>query len=318
MTTTYPNVPAADALSVPPRPSLPAWARRLGRWVVREPLLRFMMFGALIFVAAHIAQAHRSQASERIIVDPQVKQRLIAVSQMQDGVTPDAKQLAALVDEYIEDEALYREALKRGLDRDDEIVRRRLIQKMRYIEHDLAVPPTPGEQVLRGYYAAHAALFTTPESVGFEELYFSPDRDGWVGARSRAARAWARLAGGTQPGGASWPAGIEDQFPAEIPPGELTREDAARLFGASTIVNVLFQDGLGRWSQPIRSGYGWHLVRVIRRTPPRLAPFDEVRDQVLADWTRTEAQRRERGELLALRSQYPVVRMRLPSTVKAR
>ena len=271
-----------------------------------------MLVGALIFVAAHVAQAQRTRTSHRIVIDPQVVQRLIAVSQMQDGVTPGPKQLGLLVDQYVEDEALYREALRRGLGRDDEIVRRRLVQKMRYIEHDLAVPPLPGEQVLRAYYASHTALFTSPESVAFEQIYFSPDRGGWAGARARAARARTRLTSseGVSAGeGGGRLSRLQDDFPAQSPPGELTRVDAVRLFGATRIVHVLFHDGIGQWSAPVRSGYGWHLVRVTHRSPPKVAPFNAVRDQVLADWTQEEAQRRERDELEALRARYEVVRL---------
>lgn len=300
---------ASNALSAPATTSLPGWGRGLLARVVREPLVRFMLAGASIFVAAHFAQAHRTAEAQRIVIGPQLIRRLVAVSQMQDGVTPGPKQLGLLVDQYVEDEALYREALRRGLDRDDEIVRRRLIQKMRYIEHDLAVPPLPGEQVLRSYHASHAALFTSPESVAFEQIYFSPDRGGWAGARARAIRVRARL-GGAPPGDVDQRlSGLQDDFPAQSPQGELTRADAERLFGATGIVDLLFQAPIGRWSQPIRSGYGWHLVRVSHRSPPRLAPFGAVRDEVLADWTQEEAQRRERSELDGLRTRYEVSRL---------
>jgi hypothetical protein len=291
---------------------LPAWGRRLCARLIREPLFRFMLIGALIFVAAHVAQARRTQASHRIVIGPQVVRRLVAVSQMQDGITPGPRQLALLENQYTEDEALYREALARGLGRDDEIVRRRLVQKMRYIEHDLAVPPLPSEQLLRGYYADHAALFTSPASAAFEQIYFSPDRGGWADARGRALRARHRLARAGETDAGSWGsslARLQDDFPGETPEGELTRVDAQRLFGATGIVDALFQAQVGQWSQPIRSGYGWHLVKVIRRSPPRLAPFNEVRGEVLADWTQEEAQRRERAELQALRGRYEVVRL---------
>lgn len=308
MPTSYTTLFASEARNAFALTSLPVWGRRLCARMVREPLVRFMLVGALIFVAAHAAQAHRTQEARRIVIDSQVMRRLVAVSQMQDGVTPGPKQLRLLVDQYVEDEVLYREALRRGLGRDDEIVRRRLIQKMRYIEHDLAVPPLPAERVLRNYYASHAGLFTSPASVAFEQIYFSPDRGGWAGARARAIQAQARLRGTQRANEKDWLARLQDDFPAPSPPGELTRADAWRLFGASGIVDVLFQAQVGQWSQPIRSGYGWHLVKVIHRSPPRLPPFAAVRDEVLADWTQEEAQRRERRELEALRARYRVMR----------
>ena len=307
MTNGYTTISAADAPNAPAQCSGAARGGSVRVRLAREPLLRFMLVGALIFLAAHVAQAQRTEASQQIAINPQVAQRLIAVSQLQDGVTPGPKQLAVLEDQYVEDEVLYREALRRGLDRDDEIVRRRLVQKMRYIEHDLAVPSAPSERVLRAYYANHAALFTAPESVAFEQIYFSPDSGGWPGARARALRARTGLASGSRRQGAAL-ARLGDEFPVQAPPGELTRADAERLFGETGIVAALFDGSAGRWSQPIRSGYGWHLIQVTHRSPARVLPFSEVREEVQADWTQDEAQRLERGELDALRARYQVLR----------
>ena len=119
--------------------------RAIWRRVRREPLVQFVALGALIFAVAHFAQRERSMAERRIVVDEQVQRRIVQVSQTQTGITPGPEQLERLVDDYIDDEVLYREALRLGLDQGDEIIRRRLIQKAQFLQRDLADPAQPDE-----------------------------------------------------------------------------------------------------------------------------------------------------------------------------
>ncbi len=86
---------------------------------------------------------------------------------------PSQTELQQLVDAWIHDEVLYRESLNRGLDRNDEIVRRRLIQKMQGLSFRLSwtEPPTPDEVAV--YYAANSEQFQTPARRSFSQIYFS-------------------------------------------------------------------------------------------------------------------------------------------------
>lgn len=94
------------------------------RWA-REPLLHFALLGALIFVVAHLVEESKARSESSIGLDANLDQRLGALYQTQFGVPPSEAQLRIIVDDYIDDEVLYREALRLGLDQDDEIIRRR-------------------------------------------------------------------------------------------------------------------------------------------------------------------------------------------------
>ena len=85
--------------------------------------------------------------------------------------------------DFVREEVLYREALALGLDRDDLVVRRRLVQKMEM----LALRDGPGisESDLMDHYLAHRADYALPESVSFRHVFFS------VAIRGAAAHAAA-------------------------------------------------------------------------------------------------------------------------------
>jgi len=271
--------------------------------LLREPFLHFLLLGALIFAVSHVVQSERSAADRRIVVDEQLQRRIVEINQTQSGVTPAREQLERLVDEYIDDEVMYREAMRLGLDRDDEIVRRRLVQKMQFLQRDLAAAPKPDEIALRAYYDTHPQLFTSPASVTFEQLYFSADRGGWGQAEARARRAHDQLEHVTT---SAVP--VDDAFPFQIPPENLTRIEAGRLFGDTPIVDALFGAPEGQWSEPVRSAYGWHLIRTGHRRLSSLAPFSDVRAQVESAYLQEQSQAAERRELDALRDRYEIVR----------
>lgn len=294
---TFPAI-ARHAVAAPLSPS--------GMWrrTRREPLVHFLALGALIFLVAHLVEQGRADALRRIVVDDQLESRILQLQQTQSGITPTPDQLAQLVENYIDDEVMYREALRMGLDRDDEIVRRRLIQKVQFLQRDLTVSSAPTGEELRAYFDTHAQRFASPAAVEFDQLYFGPDRNGWADAEARARATYERLEAGKmtgteQPG---------DAFPLQIAAGEWTRADAARLFGATQIVDALFQSTPGEWSRPVRSGYGWHLVKPHDRRDTIVPPFAQVRDQVRAAYLEAAAAASDRRQLAALRERYEIVR----------
>ena len=279
----------------------PTW-----RQFTREPLVRFFSVGALIFLVANIVQHGRESASRQILVDAQIERRLIAVNEAQYGVAPTPQQLAKLVDNYVAEEMLYREALHMGLDREDEIIRRRLIQKMQFLQQDMASAAAPPRAALRAYYESHPALFLSPESVSFQQVFFSADRGGSGAALARAEHAsLASNGGGGRQGGGELRG---DEFPISIPGAPLTRDQATGIFGPTPIVDALFAVPENQWSAPVRSAYGWHVLRVSRRQPPSRLPFDAVEDQVRGDFLTEQATAAEQQQLNALHSRFEVVR----------
>jgi len=190
-----------------------------------------------------------------------------------------------------------------GLDRDDEIVRRRIAQKVQFLREDLAIPAEPTETELRRFFEARKLRYAQPPRTTFRHLYFSPDAGGAATARTRAEAALARLGGGAAPDSLG-----ADPFPDRETYVALSRDEAARVFGRSPLAQGLEQAPPGRWSGPFRSGYGWHLVRVEARYPGALNAFAEAREQVRSDFL-AEAQAAANAKALAdMKARYAVER----------
>ena len=188
---------------------------------------------------------------------------------------PTAVESDRSVADFVREEVLYREALALGLDRDDLVVRRRLVQKMEM----LALRDGPGisESDLMDHYLAHRADYALPESVSFRHVFFSAATRG-ADAHVAAGAALADL----QDGGTSGASGLGDPPPMPPEVSDWTRPMVEARFGAGFAAAV-FEAGAGGWSGPVASAYGCHLVLVTRHAPARVPDFAEVAGQIATD-----------------------------------
>ena len=182
--------PATISEAGPP-PQKSRWAAQLRR-IVREPLTHFLILGIAIFIAAHVVE-ERSTRFRIAIAQPELN-RIVASYTQQYGSEPTPDQLRTMVDNYVREEIFLREGIALGLDRNDEIVRRRIAQKYDFLQQDNAVAREPSESQLRSWFAAHPADFRRPVRRSFEQLYFAADARGDAAARQRAEAARFRRA----------------------------------------------------------------------------------------------------------------------------
>jgi hypothetical protein len=179
------------------------------------------------------------------------------------------------VADFIREEILYREALALGLDSDDLVVRRRLVQKMEM----LALHDGPGitESDLMDHSLAHRADYALPESVSFRHVFFS------AADRGAGARAAADAALGTvRATGTGDTSGLGDRPPTPPEVSDWTRPMVEGRFGADFAASV-FAVEPGAWSDPLASAYGYHLVLVTRRAAARVPDFGEVADRIATE-----------------------------------
>ncbi|CAN7404621.1 peptidyl-prolyl cis-trans isomerase [Phenylobacterium sp. LjRoot219] len=274
---------------------------RAARRALREPLLHFLLIGLVLFAAA---EHHRRQTDHyRIVVTPQQVRQLAAAYQVEYGAEPTAAALAQLVDLYIDEEVLYREGLARKLDQDDPIVRRRIVQKVQFLQQDVAMPRPPTEAEAGAYYQAHRARYAAPAAVSFSHVFFADNAEGAAAARRRAEATLAQLPAATVRAPERG-----DSFPDLYDFASLNQEQVARLFGDSEFSRRLFEAPAGRWVGPLRSAYGWHLVRVQAAEPARQLPLETVRDRVRADLTIAEQEAANRQSFERLKARFTVVR----------
>jgi hypothetical protein len=282
----------------------PGPARSAVRRFLREPLLHFLVLGALLFVVHGAVNRGSAQAGAS-----QIALTLEDLRQLQIGFAskwerlPSPQEMAALVDDRVREEVLYREALALGLDKNDTIVRRRLAQKMEFLAEDVSQAREPSHAELEAWFGKNAQTFIQPGRVTFRHLYFSPDRR-HERARDDAAKALARLA--NRPEDWTGAPGLADPFMFQDYMADRTPDQIARDFGPP-FAKALFEAKPGAWTGPLESGYGWHVVFVSSSTPGRVPAFEEVEDEVRSAWTAEQHAESLRGSYAKLRAKYELV-----------
>jgi hypothetical protein len=267
--------------------------------ILREPLLHFVVLGAGLFVLFGLVGGPAEERPDRIVISAAKVENLAELFRRTWRRPPTQAEIDGLIEDYIKEEILYREALALGLDRDDIVIRRRLRQKMEFIGEDLAPPVEPTDAELQAVLAEHADRFRAPARVSFTQVYLSPDRrgeDAWGDAERMLV---ALDAGSADPARSGDPILLEQDY------RELAAQDVERLFGRAFAAQVA-ELPVGRWSGPVESGYGLHLVLVHERTLARLPDLAEVRDAVANEWGAARRQEANRAFYKALRARYEV------------
>lgn len=267
------------------------------RAAIREPLLHFVLIGAVLFAFTAWRQQKQDQSEIRI-TSGEIAQ-LAAFWETQSQRKPTDQELRGLIEERIDEEVLAREAVRLGLDRDDVIVRRRLAQKMAFVSDDLAVVGEPAEADLRAYFDAHREAYTTPDLYALRHVFFNPDRHG-MALDADAQRALQRLTRGANPND------VGDPFmlPREL--ADVSRDDIARDFG-SKFADAVTTSKPGAWSGPVRSPFGVHLVKLESHAPSSVARFEDVRDRVREALLAQKQQESNAALRTKLRQQYKIV-----------
>ena len=272
------------------------------RWL-REPFLHFLVLGGALFLVSHYLD-ERSRYT-RIVITRDTIASIAASYRLQYGRLPTPSQLESLTDGYTRDQIYYHEALKLGLDQNDEIVRRRLVQKYEFLQQDLAIEAAPTDAQLEGYFQKHADRYRTPGTVAFSQVYFSVDRRGEAAAREAAESAAQDL----NAGGVARAPEAGDPFPGPQDFPALAQDEAGRVFGeVSTLTHELFHQPLGRWSSPLRSAYGWHIIHVDSLAPSRPAELETVKEQVRRDFIDDLRAARNEADFADLRKNFEIVR----------
>jgi peptidyl-prolyl cis-trans isomerase C len=155
---------------------------------------------------------------------------------------------------------------------DDALVRSLLEQEV--------APAQPGEEECHRFYDAYQDRFRTPDLFEAAHILIEPEMDdeaGWAAAERRARDLRKQIGNGAaavakaaraHSGCAS---AQQDGSLGQVKRGELV----------SSIQQELESLGDGETgSEPVRSRFGWHLLRLHRRIPGRTIPFEMARDKI--------------------------------------
>jgi PPIC-type PPIASE domain len=270
------------------------------KWL-REPLLHFAVAGVALFSAYSWLNGSRyeSDGVEPVRIGAGQIQWLKETYSSQWLRPPDAIELQGLVSDLVNEELLAREAQAMGLGEDDTIVRRRLAQKLKFLVEDTSRLAEPSDAELRRYFEAKAARFEESPRMSFSQIYFNPEN------RKDAAKDAGLVLAGLSADASADAAELGDRFLLEAEMTHADRQTVANTFGEE-FADALLAIEPGKWSGPLKSGYGTHLVFVSARQIAQKPAFEAVRDKVIAEWRRESEQKASKDYLARLREKYGV------------
>ncbi len=246
--------------------------------ILKEPLLHFLLIGLGLFVLFEIVAGDADEYDSRVIeVD---RDRLLtfvqfrtrafepsAAAERLDGMSPE--ELELLIEDYVREEALHREALALGMDKNDYVIKRRMVQSIEFITNGFVTAAVDvADADIEEFYAANREDYFVPPFVTFAHVFISAeDREAEVVA-DRADALLAELNATQAP--FSHAPRYGDRFPYFVNYVERSPELVASHFGAG-MAEALFslQPSETTWQGPFESAYGVHLVMLVRKAEGR-------------------------------------------------
>lgn len=266
------------------------------------PLVLFLSVGAILFVLDALKGESSAAWSEIRVSQARIDSiRSNLEKELGDSVSEEL--LFAAIDEYIDDEILYREAVALRLHMIDEVVRRRLAQTMAFVVEGRADLDQPGEEQLRDLYRELNEPGNRQMRYSFRHLFFSSDRRG-NSAQKDSAEALQAIEQGADP------EVYGDPFLSGSTFSSRTLQQIEEEFGTE-VMKLVSESDSARWAGPVASPYGTHLLYVNRADLSPLPSYEQMHDKLVLEW-RAKRRKALREEALAeWRTKYKV---KLPAT----
>ncbi len=261
--------------------------------LVREPLVHFVLLGALIFIGYSLVATHSPSPQNIVITEGEINSILTGFVSMRQR-QPTQEEMEGLIRERVRQEVYRREAVALGLDKDDIIIERRLQQKMEFIVQDNIEETNPADSVLQAFLTTHADQFKTEPQFTFNQVFLDPEKRG-NSIKKDAIQILEQL---NRDGVNFQKAGDPTLLPAKILNARTT--EISNQFG-NEFANQLAHLTKGAWQGPVQSTYGLHLVQITEYFESHVPALDEVREVVSREWNNArirEANERFYQELL--------------------
>jgi hypothetical protein len=254
----------------------------------REPLIHFLLLGALVFGVDH--GLSKLAGDPRTItvgaeVDTEARE-LFRASMKRD---PSAAEMTVMRERWVDNEVLYRDALALGLDRGDSAIRERLIFKALSITQSGLNLPSVDEAGLKAWFEAHRAKYDEPARFDFLEAVVVGDN------RPEAVRDFVAAISAGKPNDTASDLRVFKARP---------RPNLVQSYGAE-FTAALEALPVGQWTA-LASKEGLRAVRLEALKPGVASRYEAVAATVYSDWKEDTMQRMTSAAIRAQGRKYRV------------
>lgn len=286
------------------------------RDIIKDPLIHFLAIGFSFFILFSIVSNDKLQVNDQLIVVDE--QALLEFMQFQakafntDYFTNQLASLTAeeklkLVNGYIREEVLYREAKKLGMELNDNLIRRRLVGKIEYLTSSMSSQlVNASKEQLQALYQQQKDEYYIEPTITFTHIFFDAEKNGKDKALELAKYQLSEFTGKLIPS-FNEAAKYSDRFPYHLNYVKRSRSFIQNHFGESFAQDLFARNMSSKaWLGPIQSTYGYHLVLTLEQTSGRYPTVDEVMTELSGEFKRQQTQELQNQAIQSLIDSYQV------------
>lgn len=261
--------------------------------ILKAPLLHFFLCAAVLFF---IYESLLPPEKEEILITRQTMNSLVRSEQevRQDPLRDE--EILELVQNFIDEEVLIREAYKQGLDRSNYRVRKQLLDLMRSGLNDNIQKPS--EEELKQFFLDNQKDFRIPALRNFKHVYFSNDNR----ERPKDLRSFLQyfetMDSDFSKAGDLFLNGNEFKH--------LSFEQCSIFFGRE-FASSLFQIPDTSWAGPITTEEGIHYVLMDKVIPSQIPEYEDIKIYLGESYVYTKNKEVQEKKIQKLRESYRIV-----------
>jgi len=257
---------------------------------MKKKILIFFLVGIILYILD--ISINSNQGNEIYISDQEVLS-LVSAWKSQVGREPTDDEVYRIINSLIEEEILYREALKLGLDSDDKIIKRRLAQKITFLKQETFGDKLSDEELIN-FFNTNRENYYIDATYTFSHYFFSSENY----SKIRAKDAYIKV-------NSSETINADPFFLGKSFANE-NLKNISRNFGKN-FTNSIKETELNQWSSPIESAYGHHLIYISDYKEGYYPIIDEVLNQVKVDLLQSKRDAAIMDYLDEVKTEYVVI-----------
>ena len=232
---------------------------------MRNKLFIFFIIGIFLYL---IDIGLNSDEDKNIYISDQEVISLINAWKSQVGREPTDDEISRIINNLVQEEILYREALNLGLEREDKIIKRRLAQKISFLKQESILKDFSQKEII-DFYKANRDKYYVPDSYTFTHKFFASNNN----SKERAQNHLNNSNGLYEN---SDPFFLGKNF-ADVSSVEINSN-----FGSS-FSSYFKNPPINQWIGPYKSSFGHHNLYITNYTPGFHPTLEEINNQLLVD-----------------------------------
>lgn len=252
----------------------------------------FFLLGFALFLLYTLIVAQIDRSERRITITPIQVELLTEAFAKTWNRPPTDEEIEGQIEYFIRDEVFFKEAITMGLDKSDLVVKRRMRQLIELMM-DNVTSVYPSESQLNTYLSDNPDKFRQDPVISFQHIYFA--ENGREAAMTQLYNINNNL-----------PVDENSFGNLSLLPSSFSNEQYFRIkrsFGEKFAESVFKLDSI-KWQGPIKSAYGWHLVKVTHINPGYVPELSEIWDLVEREWSVEEKKMKKDQQYQKIKEKY--------------